>query len=121
MTAIVRSFAVTLALSAMLLRAVLPAGWMPNLTGAGDAPLVICSVDGAHHLPSHDPAHGETTIICVRSRPWPIWRRRNWRLRFRSLSPSRGLRRISESRLRPRIRTIPGTRRGDRPFPFEQP
>ena len=42
----------------MLLRAVLPAGWMPNLTGAGDAPLVICSVDGVHHLPSHDPAHG---------------------------------------------------------------
>jgi len=58
-TAIVRSFAVTLALSAMLLRAVLPAGWMPNLTGTGDAPLVICSIDGAHHLPSHDPAHGD--------------------------------------------------------------
>jgi hypothetical protein len=58
-TAIFRSFAVTLALSAMLLRAVLPAGWMPNLAGAGDASLVICSVDGAHHLPSHDPAHGQ--------------------------------------------------------------
>lgn len=59
MTAIVRSFAVTLALSAMLLRAMLPAGWMPNVTGVGGAALVICSVDGAHHLPSHDPAHGD--------------------------------------------------------------
>jgi hypothetical protein len=58
-TAIFRSFAVTLALSAMLLRAVLPVGWMPNLTGAGDTPLVICSVDGAHHLPPHDPARGQ--------------------------------------------------------------
>lgn len=43
----------------MLLRAVLPAGWMPNLAGTGGAPLVICSVDGPLHLPSHDPAHGE--------------------------------------------------------------
>ncbi len=59
MTAVIRSFAVTLALSAMLLRAVLPAGWMPNLTGPGDVPLVICSVDGAHHLPPHEPAHGQ--------------------------------------------------------------
>lgn len=59
MSAIVRSFAVTLALSAMLLRAVLPAGWMPNTAGANGAAFVICSVDGAHHLPSHDPAHGQ--------------------------------------------------------------
>ena len=59
MTAIVRSFAATLALSAMLLRAVLPAGWMPNLAGPGDAPLVICSVHGPLHLPSHDPAQNQ--------------------------------------------------------------
>jgi len=58
-TAVFRSFAVTLALSAMLLRAVLPAGWMPNLAGPGDVPLVICSVDGAHHLPPHEPARGD--------------------------------------------------------------
>jgi hypothetical protein len=58
-SAIIRSFAATLALSAMLLRAVLPAGWMPNVAGIGDAPLVICSVDGFHHLPAHDPAHGQ--------------------------------------------------------------
>ena len=51
MTAIVRSFAVTLALSAMLLRALLPAGWMPDLAGTG-APLVICTVDGLHHVPA---------------------------------------------------------------------
>jgi hypothetical protein len=58
-SAIIRSFAATLALSAMLLRAVLPAGWMPNLTGIGDAPLVICSIDGSHHLPSHGPARDQ--------------------------------------------------------------
>ena len=59
MTAIFRSIAVTLALSAMLLRAVLPAGWMPDPVGVGGAPLVICSVDGAHHVPPHDPAQGQ--------------------------------------------------------------
>jgi hypothetical protein len=58
-TAVVRSFAVTLALSAMLLRAVLPAGWMPNVTGVGGAALVICSVDGTHHLPSQDPTRSQ--------------------------------------------------------------
>jgi len=58
-SAIVRSFAVTLALSAMLLRAVLPAGWMPNATGVGGAALVICSVDGTHHLPSQEPSRSQ--------------------------------------------------------------
>ena len=62
MTSVFRSLAVTLALSAMLLRAVLPAGWMPDLAGTG-APLVICSVDGLHHVPkdpsrNHDDDHG---------------------------------------------------------------
>ena len=59
MTAVVRSFAVTLALSAMLLRAMLPAGWMPNIAGVGGAAFVICSVDGLHHGPAHDPAQGQ--------------------------------------------------------------
>src|SRR5208282_1654683 len=55
-----RSFAATLALSAMLVRALLPAGWMPNPAGPDDAPLVICSVDGLHHAPpAHDPARGQ--------------------------------------------------------------
>ncbi|HJW39827.1 MAG TPA: hypothetical protein VJ476_01215 [Rhizomicrobium sp.] len=42
-----RSVAVTLALCAMVLRALLPDGWMPAAT-AGPAPFVICSIDGIH-------------------------------------------------------------------------
>ena len=40
-----RTLAVTLALCAMLLRGLLPAGWMPSADGA---PFVVCSVDGIH-------------------------------------------------------------------------
>ncbi len=44
-----RSAALSLALLAMLLRALLPDGWMPNAGGdAAASPFVICSVDGAH-------------------------------------------------------------------------
>jgi hypothetical protein len=42
-----RSFAVSLALCAMVLRALLPDGWMPAASAA--VPLVICSIDGTHH------------------------------------------------------------------------
>lgn len=31
----------------MILRAFLPAGWMPNLQGGGQTALVICTMDGA--------------------------------------------------------------------------
>ena len=41
-----RSAAVALALSAMLLRAVLPDGWMP---GGQAAPFTICSLNVLHH------------------------------------------------------------------------
>src|SRR5664279_2156870 len=41
-----RSAAVGLALAAMLLRALLPDGWMPV---AGPSPFTICSVDAGHH------------------------------------------------------------------------
>ncbi len=41
-----RSLAVGLALGAMLLRALLPDGWMPS--AAAGAPFVICSADGVH-------------------------------------------------------------------------
>jgi hypothetical protein len=41
-----RSFAVSLALAAMMLRALLPDGWMP---GASASPLTICSIDVSHH------------------------------------------------------------------------
>lgn len=44
-----RSLALSLALCAMLLRGLLPAGWMPNLSAdAASSPFIICSVDGAH-------------------------------------------------------------------------
>jgi hypothetical protein len=67
-TQAIRSFAATLALSAMILRAFLPAGWMPNTDGVPGTPLVICSVDGLHHaVPAHDPArpsHQDRLIAC---------------------------------------------------------
>jgi hypothetical protein len=50
MMPVFRAVAATLALSAMLVRAFLPAGWMPN-PGAG-APIVICSIDGTHSVPA---------------------------------------------------------------------
>jgi hypothetical protein len=54
-----RSLAVTLALCAMILRAAVPAGWMPNPVAADAAPFAICAVDGLHHAPVHqDPARG---------------------------------------------------------------
>jgi hypothetical protein len=41
-----RSAAISLALAAMLLRALLPDGWMPSATAS---PFTICSVDVGHH------------------------------------------------------------------------
>jgi Protein of unknown function (DUF2946) len=41
-----RRVAVHLALIALMLRALLPAGWMPNPGGANGAPFVICTMDG---------------------------------------------------------------------------
>ncbi len=38
-----------IALVAMVLRALLPAGWMPNPGGAAGTPFVICTVDGPRH------------------------------------------------------------------------
>lgn len=43
----VRSIAMQIALVAMLLHALLPTGWMPNVGGAGNAPFVICTIHGA--------------------------------------------------------------------------
>jgi len=42
-----RHLAVHLALAAMVLRALLPAGWMPNVSGQPSSALIICSMDGA--------------------------------------------------------------------------
>ena len=43
-----------LLLVAVLLRAGIPDGWMPNLAGAGEGPLVICT--GAGPLNVHEPS-----------------------------------------------------------------
>jgi len=40
-----RPLAVQLALAAMMLRALLPMGWMPNPDGFSQSPLVICLMD----------------------------------------------------------------------------
>lgn len=40
-----RQAAITLALAAMVLRAFLPMGWMPNPAGFTESPLVICLMD----------------------------------------------------------------------------
>lgn len=58
-----RLLAVHLALVAMVLRALLPAGWMPNLDGQPGSALIICSMDGSADLsadhgglpPKHQP------------------------------------------------------------------
>lgn len=42
--------AFTLALAAMLLRALLPVGWMPNAAAQGQAFLTICTMDGLHRV-----------------------------------------------------------------------
>lgn len=44
MTRSIRHAAALLALAAMLLRAAIPAGWMPS--AAGDAPLTMCTASG---------------------------------------------------------------------------
>jgi hypothetical protein len=66
MTARLRPFALMFALTAMLLRGLLPAGWMPA-ADAG-APLVICTGHGATHLgPVRPRGHtlpGDGPVVC---------------------------------------------------------
>jgi hypothetical protein len=62
--------ALQLALLAMVLRAFLPAGWMPAAISSADAsPFVICTIDGPlHQAPAkHDPAsdHDRAGTPCV--------------------------------------------------------
>jgi len=42
----IRLAGVHIALAVMLMRALLPAGWMPNPTASADSPFVICTMDG---------------------------------------------------------------------------
>jgi hypothetical protein len=50
MTRRIRLAGVHIALAAMLLRALLPAGWMPNPTPSTGPAIVICTMDAATHL-----------------------------------------------------------------------
>jgi hypothetical protein len=56
---------VQLALAAMMLRALLPMGWMPNPEGFAQSPLVIClmdmpsGVDMSHAMDMHGHDHGQ--------------------------------------------------------------
>ena len=70
-----KSAAVQIALLAMLLRAVLPAGWMPAaITGANASPFVICTIDGPLHStpvkPSRD--HDRAASPCVFASAAPL-------------------------------------------------
>ena len=47
MTGVLRSLPIVLAISAMLLRALLPMGWMPS--GDAHAPLIVCPMMGGMH------------------------------------------------------------------------
>jgi hypothetical protein len=70
-----RSAAVQIALLAMLLRAMLPTGWMPAaITSADASPFVICTMDGPLRAtpaqPSHD--HDRATSPCVFASAAPL-------------------------------------------------
>ena len=66
----VRLAGLHLALVAMLVRALLPAGWMPDTTGQGPTALVICTMNGpvlsnvpaSEHKPVHD--DGRQNDVC---------------------------------------------------------
>lgn len=47
-----RLFAVQFALAAMLLRALVPAGWMPNADAAAGTPITICTMNGPVQIDS---------------------------------------------------------------------
>ena len=65
-----RSIALSLALCAMVLRALLPDGWMPAANAAGP-PFVICSVDGTHHN-GKAPADQRTHAPCAFAAAAPL-------------------------------------------------
>jgi hypothetical protein len=62
-----------LALAAMMLRALMPDGWMPNTAAAGGMPIALCTIDGPVSLvvaetgkpAPHDPAHNDGRHVDV--------------------------------------------------------
>ena len=65
-----RSAAISLALCAMVLRALLPDGWMPS-AGAG-SPLVICTADGTHRDGKTTPAQDRSHAPCAFAAAAPL-------------------------------------------------
>jgi hypothetical protein len=67
-----------LALAAMILRAFLPAGWMPNLQEGGQTALVICTMDGPVELSGKalpgkdDPRAHESCPFAAAAQPVPV-------------------------------------------------
>lgn len=70
-----RRTAIHLALVALLLRAFLPAGWMPG--GPGDAPLVMCGLSAIHdtadgkEVPAKTDSGGDCAFATVSGLPAP--------------------------------------------------
>jgi hypothetical protein len=66
MTRTLKLAGVQIALVAMLLRALLPVGWMPDTAANSGSPFIICTVNGpihAAHLPDtgkHQPGHDDS-------------------------------------------------------------
>lgn len=56
----------------MLLRALLPAGWMPNPAGAGASPFVICTIDGPAQPAKHAPDRNRADAPCVFAAAAPL-------------------------------------------------
>jgi len=62
-----------IALAAMMLRALMPDGWMPSQASAGGAVIALCTIDGAVSLAigedgkpaPHDPAHNDGRHVDV--------------------------------------------------------
>jgi hypothetical protein len=59
-----RSAALSLALAAMLLRALLPDGWMPSANASGSL-FTICSVEPAHRDGKAPQSEGHTHVPCA--------------------------------------------------------
>jgi DUF2946 family protein len=71
-----RQLAVSLALCAMLLRALLPDGWMPTASAAAaGSPFEICSVDGLHSggkAPAQDQQQQRSHAPCAFAAAAPL-------------------------------------------------
>lgn len=73
MRAVLKLAALNLALTAMLLRALIPAGWMPAPTVASGSPFVICTVNGPiEPKPAHDADRGHASAPCVFAAAAPL-------------------------------------------------